>query len=52
MPWEIRKEGKGWWVVKKGTNSKVHKTAHSNRAEAVAHMKALYASEDIGYRAK
>lgn len=43
MPWEIKKRGSKWVVVKKGT-TKVYGT-HDTRREAVAQLRALYASE-------
>lgn len=43
MPWEIKKRGSKWVVVKKGTN-KVYGT-HDTRQEAVDQLQALYASE-------
>lgn len=43
MPWEIKKRGSEWVVVKKGT-TKVY-GAHDTRQEAVAQLRALYASE-------
>lgn len=43
MPWEIKKRGSKWVVVKKGT-TKVY-GAHDTRQEAVAQLRALYASE-------
>ena len=46
-PWEVIKEGDGWWVVREGTREKVHKTAHKSREEAMAHVRALYAAEGI-----
>ena len=46
MPWEVISESGKFWVVKKGTRNKVHKTAHMSRAEAINHMQALYAHED------
>lgn len=48
MPWKIIQDEQGWWVVRKGTGEKAHKSAHKNRGKAAEHMKALYASEDIG----
>ena len=48
MPWEVISESGKFWVVKKGTHSKVHKTAHTSRAEAVEHLQALYANENGG----
>ena len=47
MPWEVIKEGDGFWVVKEGSRTKVHKSAHKSREEAMAHVKALYAAEGI-----
>ena len=47
MPWEVIKEGDGFWVVKEGSRTKVHKSAHKSREEAVKHMQALYAAEDM-----
>jgi len=47
MPWEVIKEGDGFWVVKEGSRTKVHKSPHKSRAEAVQHMQALYSAEDI-----
>ena len=47
MPWEVVKEGDGFWVVKEGTRTKVHKSPHKSRAEAVQHMQALYSAEDV-----
>lgn len=46
MPWEIMKEGDGYWVVKKGSHKKEHKKPHMSRAEAQRHMAALYAAEE------
>ena len=43
MPWEIKKRGSKWVVVKKGT-TRVYGT-HDTRQEAVAQLRALYASE-------
>ena|SRR3990167_10635096 len=48
-PWEVMKDEKGYWVVKKDTGEKVHKSPHKTRAEATAHVKALYAAEGIGF---
>lgn len=47
MPWEIVKEGSGWWVVKEGTRDKVHKQPHTSREDALEHVQALYAAEGI-----
>lgn len=47
-PWEIMHDKSGYWVVKKDTGAKVHEVPHKTRAEALAHMKALYASEGVG----
>ena len=47
-PWEVVKEGDGWWVVKEGTREKVHKQPHKSREDAIDHMKALYSAEGIG----
>ena len=48
MPWEIVKEGSGWWVVKEGTRDKVHKQPHTSREDALEHVRALYSAEGIG----
>jgi hypothetical protein len=47
MPWEVVKEEDGWFVVKEGTRTKVHKSPYKSRAEAMAHVRALYSAEDI-----
>lgn len=46
-PWEVMHDEKGYWVVKKDTNEKVHNKPHKTRAEAVQHVRALYAAEGI-----
>ena len=46
-PWEVIKDGEGFWVVKEGTREKVHKSPHKTREEAMAHVKALYAAEGM-----
>lgn len=48
MPWEIKKRGSEWVVVKKGA-TKVYGT-HDTRQEDVAQLRALYASEAKGGR--
>ena len=48
MPWEIKKRGSEWVVVKKGT-TKVY-GARDTRQEDVAQLRALYASEAKGGR--
>lgn len=48
MPWDVIKDEKGWWVVKKGTRKKVHEKPHKSKEEARNHQKALYAAEDMG----
>lgn len=47
-PWEVIKDGDGFWVVKEGTREKVHKSPHKTREEAMQHVKALYAAEGMG----
>ena len=48
MPYDILMEGKGYFVVKKGSKEKMNKKPHMSRKEALAHMRALYAAEDGG----
>jgi hypothetical protein len=42
MPWEIKKRGAGYCVVKKDSGAVVK--CHALRANAVSHLKALYAN--------
>lgn len=44
MPYELRKAGKGWLVVTKGTR-RAHSKKPLPRARAEAQMRALYANE-------
>lgn len=46
MPWEVRKKGDKYCVVKKGTNETVH--CHDSREKAVAQLRALYANTSEG----
>ena len=47
MPWKIKQDGDGYWVVKKASGTKVHRTAHPTEEEAKAHLSALYANADV-----
>lgn len=42
MPWEIKKQGERYCVVKKGSGETVK--CHPMRADAVKHLRALYAN--------
>lgn len=46
MPWKARKRGMKWCVYKEGENTPVAGGCHGTRAEADAHVRALYASEE------
>lgn len=46
MPWHLEKRGGRWCVIKDGTSKAVPGGCHSSRAKAVAHQRALYASEE------
>ena len=46
MPWEIKKSGKKFLVVKEGTNKVVG--THSSRDAAVRQQRALYANTAYG----
>jgi len=48
VPYEIVREGEGYWVTKKEGGKHMHKSPHKTRAEALAHMRALYSAEDGG----
>lgn len=43
MPWKMEKVGNKWQVCKQDTGAKVGKP-HDTKAEAEAHMRALYAN--------
>lgn len=45
MPWELEEKEGEFCVVKKGTDTPVPGGCHSKRADAVKHMRALYANE-------
>lgn len=45
MPWDIRKRGTKYCVVKQGESKPVPGGCHNSRAEAERHRRALYASE-------
>lgn len=45
MPWNVRKRGNRWCVVKVGESSPVPGGCHPTRAEAIRHQRALYAGE-------
>lgn len=45
MPWDIKKRGSQYCVVKQGESSPVPGGCHSTKAKARAHQRALYASE-------
>lgn len=48
MPWKIVEEDGKYWVVKETTGEHAHKKPYSNRAKALAFMKALYANVGFG----
>ena len=45
MPWNVRKRGGQWCVIKVGESSPVPGGCHPTREEAVRHQRALYAGE-------
>jgi len=45
LPWELEEKEGEFCVVKKGTDTPVPGGCHSKRADAVKHMRALYANE-------
>jgi hypothetical protein len=46
MPWNVRKRGKKWCVIKVGESAPVPGGCHDTREEAVRHQRALYAGEN------
>lgn len=44
MPWNVKKRGSRWCVVKVGESTPIPGGCHETRAEAVRHQRALYAS--------
>lgn len=44
MPWDVKKRGSRWCVVKQGETSPVPGGCHATKAQARQHQKALYAS--------
>lgn len=44
MPWDVRKRGSQWCVVKQGESSPVPGGCHPTKEKARAHQRALYAS--------
>lgn len=45
MPWDVKKRGARWCVVKQGESAPVPGGCHPTKAKAQAHQRALYASE-------
>lgn len=45
MPWDVRTNGNEYCVYKKGSDAPVKGGCHANRADAIKHMRALYANE-------
>ena len=45
MPWDVRKRGAKWCVIKQGESAPVPGGCHSTKEKARAHQRALYASE-------
>lgn len=45
MPWDVREKNGEFCVYKKGTDVIVDGGCHANRADAVKHMRALYAND-------
>lgn len=45
MPWEVRQSKDKWCVYKSGESTPIRGGCHDTRAEAIAQLRALYASE-------
>ena len=52
MPWTVKKNGDKFCVYKKGENSPISGGCHSERSDAVKHMRALYANEGKSFNEK
>lgn len=52
MPWEVKKKGEQYCLYKKGTGELVKGSCHTNRADTVKQMRALYASESKSFSEK
>lgn len=50
MPWEIKKNGDQECIHKKGESKPIKGGCHSSHADAVKHLKALYANEAMSER--
>lgn len=44
MPWEIKREPDGFYVVNKQTHEKKNKKPYRDKADAVKYLQALYAN--------